>query len=44
MGIFGIASGILGQIGLAATPNPNKQQFKEGFQQLGQDLQSGNLS
>ena len=44
MGIFGIASGILGQIGSAATPNPNKQQFKEGFQQLGQDLQSGNLS
>jgi hypothetical protein len=44
MGIFGIASSILGQIGSAATPNPNKQQFKQGFQQLGQDLQSGNLS
>jgi len=44
MGIFGIASGILGQIGSAATPNPNKQQFKQGFQQLGHDLQSGNLS
>jgi len=44
MGIFGIASSILGQISSAATPNPNKQQFKQGFQQLGQDLQSGNLS
>ena len=43
MGIFGIASGILGQIGSAATSNPNKQQIKQGFQLLGQDLQSGNL-
>src|ERR1700675_2647005 len=44
MAIFGIASSILGQIGSAATSNPNKQQIKQGFQQLGQDLQSGNLS
>ena len=44
MGIFGIASSILGQISSATTQNPNKQQFKQGFQQLGQDLQSGNLS
>jgi len=44
MGIFGIASGILGQIASATTPGPNKQQFKQGFQQLGQDLFSGNLS
>ena len=44
MGIFGIASGILGQIGAATTQNPNNQQFKQGFQRLGQDLQSGNLS
>jgi outer membrane protein assembly factor BamD (BamD/ComL family) len=43
MAIFGIASSILGQIG-AATPNPDKQQIKQGFQLLGQDLQSGNLS
>ena len=44
MGIFGIASGILGQIGSATNSNPNKQQIKQGFQLLGQDLQSGNLS
>jgi hypothetical protein len=44
MGIFGIASSILGQIASANTQNPNKQQFKQGFQQLGQDLLSGNLS
>src|SRR5271169_663082 len=44
MSIFGIATNILGQIGSPATPNPNKLQFKQGFQQLGQDLQSGNLS
>lgn len=44
MGIFGIASGILGQIASAANPNPNKQQIKQGFQLLGRDLQSGNLS
>ena len=44
MGIFGIASGILGQIGSAAAPNPNKQQIKQGFQLLGQDLQSDNLA
>src|ERR1700675_590038 len=44
MAIFGIASSILGQIGSAATSIPNKQQIKQGFQQLGQDLQSGNLS
>jgi hypothetical protein len=44
MGIFGIASTILGQISSATTPNPHKQQIKQGFQQLGQDLQSGNLS
>jgi hypothetical protein len=44
MAIFGIASSILGQIGSAATSNPNKQQIKQGFQQLGQDVQSGNLS
>ena len=44
MGIFGIASGILGQIASAANPNPSKQQIKQGFQLLGQDLQSGNLS
>jgi hypothetical protein len=44
MGIFGVASSILGQIASATTPSPNKQQFKQGFQQLGQDLFSGNLS
>ncbi|HET7108838.1 MAG TPA: hypothetical protein VFI38_18635 [Candidatus Acidoferrum sp.] len=44
MGIFGIASGILGQIGSAANSNPNKQQLQKGFQLLGQDLLSGNLS
>jgi hypothetical protein len=44
MGIFGIASTILGQIASATNQNPNKQQFKQGFQLLGQDLQSGNLS
>jgi len=44
MGIFGIASTILGQIASVTNQNPNKQQFKQGFQQLGQDLQSGNLS
>jgi hypothetical protein len=44
MSIFGVASAILGQISSAATSNPNKQQIKQGFQQLGQDLQSGNLS
>src|SRR5258708_20438391 len=44
MGIFGIASTILGQISSATTPNPHKQQIKQGFQLLGQDLQSGNLS
>ena len=43
MGIFGIASTILGQIASVTNQNPNKQQFKQGFQQLGQDLQSGNL-
>ena len=43
MGIFGIASSILGQIGAATTKNPNQQQIKQGFQLLGQDLQSGNL-
>jgi hypothetical protein len=44
MSIFGVASTILGQLASATTQNPNKQQFKLGFQQLGQDLQSGNLS
>ena len=44
MGIFGIASTILGQISSVTTPNPHKQQVKQGFQLLGQDLQSGNLS
>jgi hypothetical protein len=44
MGIFAIASSILGQLSSANSPNPNKQQFKQGFQLLGQDLQSGNLS
>ena len=44
MGIFGVASGILGQIASATSPSPNKQQSKQGFQQLGQDLFSGNLS
>jgi hypothetical protein len=44
MGIFGIASSILGQIASATNQNPNKQQIKQGFQLLGQDLQSGNLS
>jgi len=44
MGIFGIASTVLGQITSATTPNPHKQQVKQGFQLLGQDLQSGNLS
>jgi len=44
MGVFGIASSILGQIASATNQNPNKQQLKQGFQLLGQDLQSGNLS
>jgi hypothetical protein len=44
MSIFAVASTILGQLSSATTPNPNKQQFKQSFQQLGQDLQSGNLS
>ena len=44
MGVFGIASSILGQIASATNQNPNKQQIKQGFQLLGQDLQSGNLS
>ena len=44
MGIFGIASSILGQVASATNQNPNKLQMKQGFQQLGQDLQSGNLS
>jgi hypothetical protein len=44
MSIFGIASTILGQLSSATTQNPNKQQFKQSLQQLGQDLQSGNLS
>jgi outer membrane protein assembly factor BamD (BamD/ComL family) len=44
MSIFGVASTILGQLSSATTQNPNKQQFKQSFQQLGQDLQSGNLS
>jgi hypothetical protein len=44
MGIFGIAGGILEEIGSAVTSNPNKQRMKQGFQLLGQGLQSGNLS
>ena len=44
MGIFGIASSILGQIASATNQNPKNQQIKQGFQLLGQDLQSGNLS
>jgi hypothetical protein len=44
MSIFGVASTILGQLSSATTQNPNKQQFKQSLQQLGQDLQSGNLS
>jgi type VI protein secretion system component VasK len=44
MGIFGIASSILGQVASATNQNPSKLQIKQGFQQLGQDLQSGNLS
>jgi len=44
MSIFGVASTILGQLASATTQNPNKQQFKQSLQQLGQDLQSGNLS
>jgi hypothetical protein len=44
MGVFGIASSILGQIASATNQNPNKQQIKQGFQLLGQDLQSGNMS
>ena len=43
MAIFGIASSILGQIASTTNSNPNKQQIKQGFQLLGQDLQSGNL-
>src|SRR6266481_66031 len=38
MGIFGIASTILGQISSVTTPNPHKQQVKQGFQLLQQDL------
>jgi hypothetical protein len=44
MSIFGVASTILGQLASAHSPNPNKQQFKQGFQQLGQDLLSRNFS
>jgi len=44
MSIFGVASTILGQLSSATAQNPNKQQFKQSFQQLGRDLQSGNLS
>ena len=44
MGMFGVASTTLGQISSATTPNPHKQQIKQGFQLLGQHLQSGNLS
>jgi len=43
MAIFGVASSILGQIASTTNPSPNKQQIKQGFQLLGQDLQSGNL-
>src|SRR2546426_12545638 len=48
MSILGIASSIFGQLsGLqnhqAGSPTP-KQQFGQEFQQLGQDLQAGNLS
>src|ERR1700692_3040981 len=44
MAIFGIANSILGQIASTTNSNPNKQQIKQVFQLLGQDLQSGNLS
>jgi hypothetical protein len=44
MSIFGVTSTILGQLASANSPNPNKQQFKQGFEQLGQDLLHGNFS
>src|SRR5208337_3703685 len=43
MSIFGIASSILSQLN-SSTTQSRPQQIKQGFQQLGQDLQSGNLS
>jgi outer membrane protein assembly factor BamD (BamD/ComL family) len=43
MSVLGIATNVLSQISSYAAQNkPN--QLKQGFQQLGQDLQSGNLS
>jgi hypothetical protein len=43
MSVLGIATNVLSQISsYAAQSKPN--QLKQGFQQLGQDLQSGNLS
>src|SRR3981189_3985044 len=44
MGIWGVASTILGRIGSATAQHANTQQFKQGLKQPGQDLQSGNLS
>jgi outer membrane protein assembly factor BamD (BamD/ComL family) len=43
MSILGIASTLLSQFGATAA-QPKFQPSKQGFQQLGQDLQSGNLT
>ena len=43
MSVAGIASSILSAYSTLNAPN-RKQQFQQEFQQLGQDLQSGNLS
>ena len=43
MSILGIASTLLSQFGATAA-QPKFQPSKQGFQQLGQDLQSGNLA
>jgi len=43
MSVAGIASSILSAFNTLNVPN-RKQQFQQEFQQLGQDLQSGNLS
>ncbi len=43
MSVLGIASAVLSQLDSFAGQNKSHQ-LKQGFQQLGQDLQSGNLS
>ena len=43
MAVFGIANGVLSQLSSFAS-HGKPQQIQQGFQVLGQDLQSGNLS